>query len=86
MTLINWLIKWFWGRSNCLFYAIGKWRRDGGYLVLRPCRKNRFCMHWLHCEGEGEPFTQYTIQDGAKQPGWFGKMFYRGRIKEGDSE
>lgn len=23
------------GRSNCLFWALGRWRRFGGYLVVR---------------------------------------------------
>jgi hypothetical protein len=34
MTLINWIIHWFADRSNCVFYAVGRYRREGGYLLF----------------------------------------------------
>ena len=73
-------------RSNCLFYALKMfWKHrhsPNNYIRLRLCRKNKFCIHWLH-ELDGV-VTQYTIPDGTIQPGWFGKMLYKGEVKVGD--
>ena len=52
---ILWSIAWFFvlpfrrGRHNCLTWAVKKWDRDGGYLVIRWCRSNKKqWIQWPH--------------------------------------
>lgn len=52
---IIWLFVWIIStpfrhrRDNCLSWAIEKWERDGGYLVIRWCRTSKHSwMTWPH--------------------------------------
>ena len=37
------------GRDNCLTYALEKWDKEGGYLVIRWCRSNKVkWLRWPH--------------------------------------
>lgn len=57
--LIGWGTFWFiiwaatfpWrnGRENCLTWAVDKWDKQGGYLVIRWCRYNKQpWIKWPH--------------------------------------
>lgn len=56
---------------NCLTYALRKWRKEGGYLVLRRSQLGKvfrlpkwhplhLVPHFLHLRREGERMTHYT--------------------------
>jgi hypothetical protein len=32
--MISWLARWFGCRSNCVMFAVGRYLRDGGYLLF----------------------------------------------------
>jgi hypothetical protein len=53
--VIFWSMAWFFvlpfrkGRHNCLTWAVDKWDREGGYLVVRWCRSNKNqLIRWPH--------------------------------------
>lgn len=48
---VAWAITFPWrhGRENCLTWAVDKWNNDGGYLVIRWCRHNKYpWIKWPH--------------------------------------
>lgn len=80
-------------RSNCLIFALGRWRRDGGYLVLRRSRHG-WWLHVLHRRKLSEPpysFVPDRPIEWHKLP-WLLRVLplhtfvYRGHIVEGDEE
>jgi hypothetical protein len=66
---------------RCLTYAVGKWVREGGYLLVRRSHFSRLCPHLLHMDRSGR-ITQF-VPDHPKHL-WFPPLWYKGKIKEGD--
>lgn len=49
-------------RTNCLSWALEKWDKDGGYLVVRWCRHNKFqWIRWPHFLWLDEKYGKYLI-------------------------
>ena len=69
-------------KSNCLIYALLKWYREGGYLVIR---KSRFGWwpHFLHMD-TARKITHYSPQH--KYNRWFPPLLFKGRVVKGDEE
>lgn len=66
---------------RCLTYALGKWAREGGYLVIRRSRWGWF-PHFLHLSADRQRLTHMVPllpRRRGSPPIWF-----RGRIREGD--
>lgn len=94
---VVWLMIWFFiapfrkKRHNCLTWAMRKYDRQGGYLVIRWCRTNRFKFlrwphflwldekyhhHLKHCIPRENEHTEKTLPDP-----WF-----KSCIKKGDDD
>ncbi len=73
-------LKEIWSLSNCFFYAFNRWRKEGGYFVIRRSHTG----WWLHFEFtlDRVTFSQYGPEDpveGILSP----PMFYHGVITHG---
>ncbi len=88
-----WLLTvWFKkDKTNCLEWALDKWDTEGGYLVVRWCRHNKYPMirwpHFLWLPDEHGVHLQHLVPSRKKnkkrrlpQP-WF-----HGVVMRGDNE
>ena len=66
--------------NNCLFWALAKWAKYGGYLMIRRSRWGWF-PHFLHMDREGniESFVPDDPRKKACPP-----PVFRGSVKKGD--
>lgn len=78
-------------RSNCLIFALKRWRSDGGYLIIRRSRYG-WWPHFAWCRSLSEPPLAYVPErpiEWRKLP-WplrvlpLHTVIYRGIIVEGD--
>lgn len=69
-------------KSNCLFYAFKKYRRYGGYILMRKSNYG-WWPHFLHMTKDGK-ITQYTLS--RKKRRILPPIVFTGFVKEGDSE
>lgn len=67
-----------WG--NCLCWALAKWRKHGGYLVIRRSRYGWF-PHFLHMDREGN--IESFVPDDPKRKKLPPPVF-KGSVKRGD--
>jgi hypothetical protein len=67
-------------RSNCLIFALTKWVKHGGYLVVRKSRWGPF-PHFLWSP-DLQRFESYVPIDPRKR--LIPPLLFRGRIREGD--
>lgn len=68
---VVWLIIWFVvlplrrGRENCLTYAVQRWDKEGGYLVIRWCRSNKsrwlVWPHFLWIDSKYHRFMEHAV-------------------------
>lgn len=67
-------------KSNCLIYALRKWAKEGGYLLVR---KSHFGWwpHFLHKDNAGvvTHFSPDNPRRHALPP-----LLFRGEMKEGE--
>lgn len=78
-------------RSNCLIFALQRWRSDGGYLILRRSRHG-WWPHVMHARSLSEPPLSYVpVQPISWQRlPWILRILplhtiiYKGTIVEGD--
>lgn len=68
-------------RSNCVIYALAKWKRCGGAIYLRPCRELRVfgCeiphLAWVGKLGSDAQVEQYTTDEPLPLAGLSGVWF-----------
>lgn len=62
-------------RGNCVFYALTRWRRNGGYLVVRKSRFGPFPhMFWMQAlpdDAVVRNFVPLEPSDRKKPPPYF---------------
>lgn len=65
--------------SNCLLYALGRWWREGGYLIVR---RSRFWHHPLGFHLLWSPdllrFYDYAPTPAIERPWWWKPLWFRG--------
>lgn len=71
-------------KSNCLVFALQKWRQEGGYLIIRKSKVG-WWPHFLWAKSlEGAKafhFVPEKYETDLKSP----PMLFKGYVKEGDS-
>lgn len=70
-------------KSNCLTYALDKWRTEGGYLVLRKS------THWdvphvMHLSRDGR-LSHYVPPDALARP-WHALLGFDGIVRHDDTD
>lgn len=68
-------------RGNCITWAVAKWRRDGGYLLVRKSHWGWF-PHFLWAAKAPEDCLSFKPTNPKRQkcpPPWF-----RGEVMRGD--
>lgn len=98
--LIAWGVAWFvawavtfpWrrGRENCLTWAVNKWDKEGGYLVIRWCRHNKFPFvkwpHFLWLEEKHHNHLEHVIpKEGIGEYHILPNPWFEPEHKKGDS-
>lgn len=65
-------------KSNCLLYAVGRWRREGGYLIIRRSR----LTPWVHVlwSLDLRTFAAFVPQRARRR--WWPQLWFPGRIKQ----
>lgn len=100
--LVMWGLTWFlaWiltlplkkaDEDNCLTYALNKWDTEGGYLVIRWCRSNKFkWIRWPHFLWLDQSFDRvvehYVPVEDDSRPQVVPKPWFKGRIVYNDPE
>lgn len=83
-------MKWL-DRSNCFIYAVCRWFRYGGYLLIRKSRWGWF-PHFLHgnMNEQGQVEVNHFVPEKPIKPKGFLKwfpihiLFFKGKIKNND--
>lgn len=79
-------------RSNCLVFALRRWHRDGGYLLLRRSKHHAWIPHILWTKSLRDPplaFVPDRPIEWHRLP-WLLRILplhtviYRGHVQEGD--
>ncbi len=79
-------------RDNCLTYALKKWDKEGGYLVIRWSRSNRFRYvrwpHFLWLDYRWHTRLEHIIpeQEFKGQKHTLPKPWFTPRVVHGDPE
>ena len=69
-------------KIQCLWYALDKWRADGGYLMFR--RSSHWCIpHVLHLDKDCKTITHYVPPGDLKYP-WMSVLGFAGNVIEDD--
>jgi hypothetical protein len=73
--------------NNCLFWALWKWRKEGGYLCFRKSRHNHFFIriHVLWHPPEPNEYFEHFIPD-KDDLGISPAPLFKGHIKRGDDK
>lgn len=73
-------------RSNCLIFALGRFFRRGGYLIVRASRMNRLPWlqwpHFLWAQSLEDLIVEQYVPEDAR-PKWLPPILFRGRVKVG---
>jgi hypothetical protein len=94
---ILWLLLWvviapFRGsKDNCLTWAMRKHDEEGGYLVIRWCRTNKFRWikwpHFMWLDKKHHKHLKHCIpKEDATTDKFIPHPWFHGRIKKGDSK
>lgn len=68
--------------SQCLFYALNRWHKDGGYLLLG--RSTHWCIpHVLHMSNKGE-VSHFAPNQDLRTP-WHSLLGFKGVVFDRDS-
>jgi len=72
-------VKW----GNCVFFAVARFFRQGGYLCLGWSPRNVFVPHFFHAESlEGVEVTEYVPdKPRASMKGVLKAPFFRGHVR-----
>lgn len=76
-------------RGNCLIYALRKWWREGGYLVIRRSHASRFIPHVLHLDADmcAHKRCMSHFVPCRQKMDWkkfVHKLWFTGKVKKGD--
>lgn len=67
--------------NNCLFWALKKWFKDGGYIVIRRSKYGWF-PHFLWMCKDTIILESYVPKNPKKRT--FPPILFRGHVKRGD--
>ena len=93
-----WLTLWFVifafkrkGRDNCLSWAMKKYDKEGGYLVIRFSRSNRVRWlkwpHFLWLDSKYEKnLKHYVPIEDEHAEKTIPHPWFNGRVKQGDTD
>jgi len=73
-------------KSNCLIFAVNKWFKHGGYLVMRRS-KHGFFPHFLWCSDLKNAEIEHFVPINPKHSFvkiLFHKILFEGMIKKDD--
>jgi len=75
--------------DNCLTWAIRKWDRDGGYLVIRWCRSAKYSwMRWPHflwLSSDDHLHLRHLMpKQDDQHTRIVPKMWFEGKVRVGD--
>lgn len=75
--------------GNCLIYAIRKWIKEGGYLVIRRSHASKIIPHFLHLDDSACFDKQCLSQFAPDYPKstwqkFVHKLWFKGTVKRGD--
>jgi len=100
--LIMWGVGWFFvgtvtlffakrNQNNCLVWAMEKMDDDGGYLVIRWCRSNKFKIlkwpHFLWLDGKYQKYLEHYIpNDEDHTEKSIPEPWFDGHVKNGDKD
>lgn len=72
-------------RSNCLVFALSRWIKNGGYIVVRKSHMGPF-PHFIWCrdlrDAEIEHFQPIAPRQGVRAA--FHKLWFDGVVKDTD--
>lgn len=66
--------------NNCFFWALRKWRAEGGYIAFR---RSRFGW-WPHCFWSADMRRWYSYSPDDPRHKACPPPLFHGRVKEGD--
>lgn len=69
--------------SNCLFFALGRWWRRGGYLVIRKSRWG-WWPHFIHCSDLRDARIEHNTPASGRWRWWIPPLVFRGRVRTED--
>lgn len=68
--------------SQCLSYALGKWKEEGGYLLLGS--SVHWCIpHVLHMTNDG--VISHYVPDKLLKAPWYSVFGFKGKVIEQDT-
>ena len=72
--------------SNCFIYALGMWRKYGGYLIIRWSRSLKGVPHFLWAPDgafdDNQEVRHYTpLKPTTKPYAFWEALLFRGRVK-----
>lgn len=75
------------GKSNCLIYALGKMRRQGGYIIASPSIHYPWCWHFQHAQSLLDlPISERVpVRPRPGLPWWRAILelaFHEGRVRQ----
>lgn len=71
-------------RSNCFFYALTKWRKFGGYLVIRRSHHG-WWPHFIWCKDlKDAQIEHYAPKREGRENPYIKKFFFDGEIRTKD--
>jgi hypothetical protein len=71
--------------SNCLIFALRKWFKSGGYLVIRASKRGPW-LHFLWCRDlRDAEIEHYVPSRGRLKVGSISKFLFRGKVKVRDN-
>lgn len=78
--------------DNCLTYALRRWAKDDGYLVIRWCRSNMISWvkwpHFLWLDSTNHQNLHHLIpdDDSSSRKHLIPDLWFKGHTKNGDDE
>lgn len=71
-------------KSQCLWFALDKWRTEGGYLVFRRS-KHWFMPHVMHLSADKGQLSHFVPPDKLRKP-WHSIAGFHGIVAMDDNE
>lgn len=75
-------------KGNCLFFALNRWFKNGGYLVIRKSRHG-FFPHFIWCKDLKDAEIEHFVPTDPKNvviKALVHKLFFKGYIKKDDNK
>jgi hypothetical protein len=70
--------------SNCLFFALKKFVKKGGYFIIRKSRHG-FWFHFMWADDLKDANVEHFVPFNKLKYPWISKVLFKGRIKKNES-